>query len=116
MNHAVVLDDVFLPNAYYGPGKGNNRSTNEVIDLGAVFDDYTWDNYITYTNTFNEDHNLNILLGTSVFNTEGRYYGNFGRGLKDGSNSIDDAKIENIEGFDLDGLASINISPRFHPI
>jgi TonB-linked SusC/RagA family outer membrane protein len=116
MNHAVVLDDVFLPNAYYGPGKGNNRSTNEVIDLGAVFDDYTWDNYITYTNTFNEDHNLNILLGTSVFNTEGRYYGNFGRGLKDGSNSIDDAKIENIEGFDLDGLASINISPRFQDV
>ena len=106
MNHAVVLDDTFLPNAYYGPGKGNNRSTNEVIDFGAVYDDYTWDNYITYTNTFNEDHNLNVLLGTSIFNTEGLYYGAIGRQLKDGSNSVADATIENTEGIG---------SPRFQP-
>ncbi len=106
MNHAVVLDDTFLPNAYYGPGKGANRTTNEVIDFGAIFDDYTWDNYITYTNTFNEDHNLNVLLGTSVFNTEGEYYGAIGRTLKDGSNSVDDAFIENTED---------PITPRFQP-
>jgi len=106
MNHAVVLDDTFLPNAYYGPGKGNNRSTNEVIDFGAVYDDYTWDNYITYSNTFNEDHNLNVLLGTSIFNTEGLYYGAIGRQLKDGSNSVADATIENTEGIG---------SPRFQP-
>ena len=106
MNHAVVLDDTFLPNAYYGPGKGNNRTTNEVIDFGAVYDDYTWDNYITYTNTFNEDHNLNVLLGTSIFNTEGLYYGAIGRQLKDGSNSVADATIENTEGIG---------SPRFQP-
>ena len=106
MNHAVVLDDTFLPNAYYGPGKGNNRTTNEVIDFGAVYDDYTWDNYITYSNTFNEDHNLNVLLGTSIFNTEGLYYGAIGRQLKDGSNSVADATIENTEGIG---------SPRFQP-
>ncbi len=105
MNHATVLDDSFRPEAYYGPSKSANVNDgkNTVVDHGAVFDDYTWDNYINYTNTFNDDHNLTVLLGTSVFKTKGEFYGSDGVTLKDGSNSIKDAFVENTE----------QINPRF---
>jgi len=107
MNHATVLDDVFKPEAYYGPSKGANvdLGKNEVVDYGATFDDYTWDNYINYTNTFNDNHNLTVLLGTSTFKTTGDYFGFSGYTLKDGSNSIKDAYIKNLEG---------EVRPRFN--
>ncbi|NQV77922.1 MAG: TonB-dependent receptor [Lutibacter sp.] len=107
MNHATVLDDVFRPEVNYGPSKGNNVALgkNEVVDYGGTFDDYTWDNYINYTNTFNEDHNLTVLLGTSIFQTTGEFYGLSGYTLKNGSNSFSDASIDNLEG---------EVKPRFN--
>jgi TonB-linked SusC/RagA family outer membrane protein len=110
MNHAVVLNDVFRPEVYYGPSKSANvdLGKNEVTDHSDIFDDYTLDNYITYTDTFNEDHNLTVLLGTSIFRTQGFYYGNRGIRLKDGSNSFSDASIENIDP--IDGT----VTPRFN--
>ena len=106
-NHATALDDIFRPEVYYGPGKGNNVDVgnNEVIDHGGVFDDFTWDNYITYADTFKEDHDLTVLLGYSLFRTKGRFYGVQGYTLKDGSNSISDASIDNVVG---------EINPRFN--
>lgn len=78
-NHATVLDDVFRPEQDYGNGKGANVDGNEVIDNGANYTDWMWDNYITYDNTFNDVHNLKVLLGTSLYQTEGLFYGNTGR-------------------------------------
>jgi len=75
LNHANVRDDVFRPEVNYGPGKSANVSGNEVVDHGADYDDYIWDNYITYENTFNEKHNLTVLLGTSISHEEGLFYG-----------------------------------------
>ena len=100
INHATVLNDVFRPitKDVFAPEKGASRPRNEVQDFLDVFDDYTWDNYINYTNTFNEDHNLTVLLGASIFKSVGKYYGVTGRELKDGSNDIADASISNIEG------------------
>ena len=89
-NHANVRDDVFRPEVYYGGGKSANTATlsefrddtlyiNEVVDFGADFTDFTWDNFITYTNTFNNSHNVTALLGTSLYRTKGNFYGFIGR-------------------------------------
>jgi TonB-linked SusC/RagA family outer membrane protein len=75
MNHANVRDDVFRPEVNYGPSRGANLIGNEVVDHGADYDDYIWDNYITYENTFNEKHNLTVLLGASLSHEEGEFYG-----------------------------------------
>jgi len=75
MNHANVRDDIFRPEVNYGPSRGANLTGNEVVDHGADYDDYIWDNYITYENTFNEKHNLTVLLGASLSHEEGEFYG-----------------------------------------
>lgn len=86
INHANVRDDVFRPEVFYGNGKAANLGSinddaiiNEVIDFGADYDDFTWDNYITYTNTFNDIHDVTVLLGTSLYRTKGYFYGLIGR-------------------------------------
>ena len=72
MNHANVRDDIFIPEVDYGTSE---TTGNEVVDHGADYDDYIWDNYITYENTFNDKHNLTVLLGTSLSHEEGIFYG-----------------------------------------
>lgn len=75
MNHANVLDDDFRAVINYGPGKTSNRIKAETVDHGATFDDYTWDNFLTYQNNFNDTSNLKLLLGSSIFQTTGKFYG-----------------------------------------
>jgi TonB-linked SusC/RagA family outer membrane protein len=105
INHANVRDDVFRPEVNYGPGKGLNQEGNEIVDHGADFDDFTWDNYLTYSNTFNEKHNLTVLLGTSIFRTKGFFYGITGT-TDTNTNSFGDSV------YDLDG--SVVYTPRFN--
>lgn len=78
-NHATVLEDVFRPEQNYGNGKGANITGNEVIDNGANYTDWMLDNFLTYENTFNDTHNLKVLLGSSLYQTEGLFFGNTGR-------------------------------------
>jgi TonB-linked SusC/RagA family outer membrane protein len=106
INHANVRDDVFRPEVNYGPGKTLNVDGNEAIDHGADFDDFTWDNYLTYTNTFNEKHNLTVLLGTSFFRTKGYFYGVAGI-VDTNTNSFGDSV------YNLDGIETGVIDPRF---
>jgi len=79
INHATVLDDVFRSTQNYGNGKSANLTGNEVIDNGGNYDSWNWDNYITYSNTFNDDHNLTVLLGTALYQNKGLFFGNTGR-------------------------------------
>ncbi|MDB9874381.1 TonB-dependent receptor [Flavobacteriaceae bacterium] len=97
INHANVRNDIFRPEVDYGSGKSLtlvdmandiNIFKNEVVDNGEDFDDYTWDNYITYENIFNEKHNLTVLLGTSIYRTKGFYYG-YNLTSENGNNSPD---------------------------
>lgn len=81
MNHATVETDIFKPTAYYGSAKSANIITNEVYDNKDTYDDFTWDNYITYNNTFKEKHNVKVLLGTSSFKTTGEFTGLKGTNL-----------------------------------
>lgn len=110
INHANVRDDIFRPEAFYGNGKGPNIGDpnveglyNEVVDHGADYDDFTWDNYITYNNTFTENHDVTILLGTSMWRSKAYYYG-FDGTTSDGNNSVDNTSIWDMEV----------INPRFN--
>jgi TonB-linked SusC/RagA family outer membrane protein len=74
INHSTVLYDSFSPIANYGPGKSPNREKEFTTDFLDIYDDYTWDNYINYTNTFNDAHDVTVLLGTSIFKTVGEQF------------------------------------------
>jgi len=106
INHSNVRDDIFRPEVNYGPGKSQNVDGNVAVDNGADFDDFTWDNYLTYTDTFNEDHNLTVLLGTSIFRTKGLFYGITGT-VDTNTNNFGDSVYE------LDGIEDGVIQPRF---
>lgn len=106
INHADVRYDIFQPIVNYGRNKSANRTKNRVTDHGDVYDDYTWDNYLTYDNQFGEKHNLKVLLGTSIFQTEGYFYGFQGDELINNLNDVGSASIAN--------LVPENVFPRFN--
>jgi TonB-linked SusC/RagA family outer membrane protein len=111
MNYSTVLSDVFFPVIDFGNGfsKQGSREINEVVDNSDRFYDYTWDNYINYTNTFGEDHDLTVLLGTSIFKSRGNFSGDTGVQLRNGSNSVSDALANGYIGDRVEGA----IRPRF---
>jgi len=99
-NHAAVMSDEFKPVFNYGPGKQGTveDNPNVIKDDGNLladnldfYEDYKWENFVTYTTNFNEIHNLNVLLGTSIQEVKGLFTGRSGRGLINNRNSIEDA-------------------------
>lgn len=99
-NHAAVFSDIFLPVFNYGSGKQGTVEDNPNIikDDGNslianvdFYEDYKWENFITYSTTFKEDHTLNVLLGTSIQEVKGLFTGRSGRGLINNRNTIEDA-------------------------
>lgn len=114
INHATVLEDTFRPEQFYGNGKSNNTVdsvaelsdsdiTNEVIDNGANYDDWTLDSYITYSNTFNDKHDLTVLLGGSIYQNKGLFFGNTGR-TTTGTNQLGQTVWD----------AGMTVDPRFN--
>lgn len=77
-NYSEVRTKIFKPTVNYGSGKVFNIDRNEVIENLDYFRDYTFDAFIKYENSFNDIHNLNVLLGTSVFKTTGEFTGKKG--------------------------------------
>ena len=96
LNHANVLYDVFQPIVNFGRNKSANRTKNRVTDHGDTYDDYTWDNFISYENIFADKHILKVLLGTSMFRTKGYFYGFQGDELVNGLNDVGSATIANL--------------------
>ncbi|MDO1502486.1 TonB-dependent receptor [Winogradskyella maritima] len=94
-NYAEVDGRVFNPVAFFGSGKVFNRDRNEVVETLNIFKDYTFDAFIKYENKFNDVHNLNVLLGTSVFKTQGNFSGFVGFDVP--GNTIANANIENLD-------------------
>ncbi len=74
----------------YG-GKVFDVTRSAVAQDAQNFNDYTFDAFITYTNTFNEAHNLTFTLGTTVFKTWGNNLN--GTGYDVPNNSWDFADI-----------------------
>ena len=90
-NYSEVKNKKFFPIDNYGIGKVFNTERSEVQDFLDYFRDYTFDAFVKYENTFNEEHKLNVLLGTSVFKTTGEYTGKTGFDIID--NTIINAAI-----------------------
>ncbi|MEO1030049.1 MAG: TonB-dependent receptor [Bacteroidota bacterium] len=125
INYSNVLNDVFRPVIDYGNNfskagsvrpfnPDNNSGGNEIVDHSAIFTDYTFDAYINYTDTFNEDHNVTVLLGGSAFRTRGHFYGQTGFVLAAESNSVGDAFQDGWIGDRLDPVNG-RIVQRFQP-
>ncbi len=73
LNYAEVLDFSYSPIAFYGSGKVFNNERNSVFEGTSLFRDYTFDTFVNYKNSFNETHNINVTVGTSIFQTTGRF-------------------------------------------
>ena len=69
-NYSEVDGKYFSPEVFYGSGKVFNVDRNNVTENFDIYRDYTWDNYLTYDDSFG-DHNIKYLLGMSVFKTTG---------------------------------------------
>ena len=74
----------------YG-GKVFDVSRSSVTQDAQNFNDYTFDAFVTYSNTFNEAHNVTATLGTTVFKTWGNALN--GTGYDVPNNSWDFAEI-----------------------
>ncbi|SMC62118.1 SusC/RagA family TonB-linked outer membrane protein [Cellulophaga tyrosinoxydans] len=75
-NYAEVQGRYFSPLAFYGSGKVFNNEDRPSLSVNKdIFRDYTWDTFINYDKTFNENHNFSATLGMSVFKTTGLFSG-----------------------------------------
>ena len=88
-NYAEVNTRYYSPLADFGvegvADKVFDRlDVNSLVEQEQLFRDYTFDAFVTYTNTFYQAHNVTALLGTSVFRTTGDFYGSTGFNLPDG--------------------------------
>ena len=70
-NHAKVNGKSFSPVAYFGNGSVFNVDVAGLNEYSQTYKDYTFDAFVSYENTFEENHNIKILLGTSVFRSQG---------------------------------------------
>ncbi|WP_308991664.1 TonB-dependent receptor [Mariniflexile litorale] len=102
-NYSEVSSKVFNPIAYFGSGKNSNVDRSSVYESLNYFRDYTFDAFIKYENKINDIHNVNVLLGTSVFKTTGEFTGATGFDIIGNSvvnANLDQATdIENINRF-----------------
>lgn len=81
-NHATVNTKFYTPEQYYGGAKVfntvtsladliDNQNTTTVGEVKQEFKDYTFDAFIKYEKAFDEVHDVKVLLGTSVFRSQG---------------------------------------------
>jgi TonB-linked SusC/RagA family outer membrane protein len=95
-NFSTVKNNTFQPIVDYGlqgtVDKVFDIQRNRVVDEDNYFRDYTFDAFITYKRTFNEDHNIDVLLATSVFKTAGSFNAFEGFDIED--NYIGNANID----------------------
>ncbi|PLB19796.1 SusC/RagA family TonB-linked outer membrane protein [Mariniflexile rhizosphaerae] len=102
-NYSEVSSKVFNPIAYFGSGKNSNVDRSSVFEGLNYYRDYTFDAFVKYENKINDIHNINVLLGTSVFKTTGEFTGATGFDIIDNNivnaNLDETSDIENINRF-----------------
>lgn len=102
-NYSEVDSKSFNPIAYFGSGKNSNVDRSSVFEGLNYYKDYTFDAFVKYENKINDIHNINVLLGTSVFKTTGEFTGATGFDIIDNSyanaNLEQASDIENINRF-----------------
>ena len=77
-NEAKVTSKVYTPEVFYGNSKVfNNGVLDDGINNSGVFEgeqtykDYTFDSFVKYEQNINEVHDIKLLLGTSVYRSQG---------------------------------------------
>lgn len=80
-NYAEVLGYNFNPQVDYGNEKVFTNLINNRTDFFSIFRDYTFDAFAKYNRSFNDIHNLKLLIGTSIFQTTGRFVSTTAVGL-----------------------------------
>lgn len=110
-NYALVDSKGFSPLVWYGPGKAQNSAINEdldpsLVEIGdsnfiergasvfesrATYIDLTFESFVNYNHTFNDDHVVKATLGASVFSRSGS--GLNGTAFDIPNNSVDYADI-----------------------
>ncbi|OQD42086.1 SusC/RagA family protein [Croceivirga radicis] len=111
-NYSEVQGRFFTPTIFYGAGKVFNNSGRNTLTVNKdIFKDYTWDNYISYSNTFKENHKVQFTLGSSVFVTKGQFSGGT-QGFFESPVNFAEADIAN--AVDLqNGLKDSGLSGKF---
>ncbi len=77
-NYSEVRGKFYFPESDFGvqgvADKVFDREVSVIVENTNYFRDYTFDAFITYDNSFNDVHNVQLTLGTSVFKTTGDGY------------------------------------------
>lgn len=96
-NSSFTQNRDFIPTFDYGPGKVFNRLEQNLISQGKINDnDYTLDIFNTYKNRFGDRHDVNFMVGMTVFRQFGE--GLFGSSTGVPSNDIQFADIGTATG------------------
>ncbi|QOD60881.1 TonB-dependent receptor [Polaribacter haliotis] len=121
-NYAKVNSKSYTPELFYGSGKvfntvGAASDLNDGINNSSVFEsqqtykDYTFDAFIKYEKVFNDVHDVKILLGTSVFKSEGINDSNL-LGFGANGNTLEDVSVAGADS-SQDNLALSNQPRQF---
>ncbi|GAB5400817.1 MAG: TonB-dependent receptor [Aureisphaera sp.] len=77
-NYSEVRGRFYFPVADFGvqgvSDKVFDREISVLVENTEFFRDYTFDAFVSYQNNFDDDHNVNLTVGTSVFKTTGDTY------------------------------------------
>jgi hypothetical protein len=92
-NYAEVAEYRYLPVAFFGAGKVFNISpgSDVVVENNNIFRDFTFDNFINYKNSFSDLHNIDVTLGTSIFQSTGRFVSQTGIDVSGLDNRVNNA-------------------------
>lgn len=71
LNHSTTNFKAFLPAVNFGGSKVFNNPVTQYDRGQGSATDYTFDAFVKYERSFDEAHNLKVLLATSVFQTSG---------------------------------------------
>ena len=94
-NYSEVQGRTFSPLAFYGSGKVfNNEDRPNLVTNKDIFRDYTFDSFLNYQKTINDDHNIKGTLGMSIFRTQGVFSGGT-IGFFENQVSFADADLDN---------------------
>lgn len=72
-NYAISNTNTFNPLFTYGNGNVFNVDQSTFTNFKQNFFDYTFDAFLKYEKIFNEKHDVKLMVGTSVFQTIGRF-------------------------------------------
>jgi TonB-linked SusC/RagA family outer membrane protein len=94
-NYSEAKAKSFSPIAFFGSGKVFNNQRSSVTEVKDDFNDFTWDAFITYKNTFFEDHNVEVTAGTTVFKNQGDFFNATGFDVPNNDYAFADLSLTN---------------------